>query len=352
MSARIPVIPTWILACMAAILAAPVSASAQGGAGQSAAIVNYQRFGEDNYPATSIPIEQFDSHIAELTSGRYFVRSVDEIVTGVFSGDNLGNRTVGLTVDDAYRSFYELAWPRLRNANLPFTLFVSTDPIDQGLPGFMSWDQIRELHKAGVTIGAHTASHPHLLDLPESETRREIEISVARIESEIGVRPKLFSYPHGESSAAVSALVSEFGFTAGFGQHSGTVNPTLDRMFLPRFSMNGAYGALPEFRMRVDTLAFPVRDLTPADPLISGANPPAITFTVDPDVGRIKRVNCYYSQFDDPFVEVPTISVGERRYKVMFENAFREGPWRLNCTMPTGGKRWRWFGMQYYTRTR
>lgn len=333
---------------LAAAAALPSPAAAQG-ARQSAAIVNYQRFGEDRYPETSIGRRQFEAHLEELTNGRYTVRPVREIVETLFSGGSLANRTVGITVDDAYRSFYRVAWPLLKSSGLPLTLFVATDPVDQGLPGYMTWDQIRELRDAGVTIGAHSASHPHLVELGGADIRSEIEKSLGRLEAELGERPSLFSYPHGEMSHAVRAIMATFEFTAAFGQHSGVVNPSLDNLFLPRFSLNETYGALSMFRMRVNALGLPVQDLRPADPYLTGANPPTIAFTVGRAAGRIKKINCFYSQFGKEFVEATLRDAGDRRYELTFGEAFQTGPWRINCTMPTGGKRIRWFGMQYYT---
>lgn len=333
---------------LAVAAALPSPAVAQG-ARQSAAIVNYQRFGEDRYPETSIGRRQFEAHIGELSNGRYTVRPVREIVETLFSGGSLANRTVGITIDDAYRSFYEVAWPLLKSSGLPLTLFVSTDPIDQNLPGFMSWEEIRELRDAGVTIGAHSASHSHLVELADADIRSEIEKSLDRLEAELGERPTLFSYPHGEMSHTVRAIMATFEFAAAFGQHSGVVNPSLDNLFLPRFSLNETYGAMSMFRMRVNALGLPIQNLQPADPYLAGANPPTIAFTVGRAAGRIKKINCFYSQFGSEFVEATLRDAGDRRYELTFGKAFQTGPWRINCTIPTGGKRIRWFGMQYYT---
>ena len=41
--------------------------------------------------------------------------------------------------------------------------------------------------------------------------------------------------------------------------------------------------------------------------------------------------------------------IAERRYEAKLAGPAPKGAWRINCTMPTGGKRYRWFGMQYYS---
>ena len=332
-----------------AVLFPAADVLAQSGAGQSAVVLNYQRFGENQYPQTSVATAQFEAHIKLLAGDRYNVTTAANIVSSLLAGERLPNRTVAITIDDAYRSAYEVAWPRLKAAGLPVTVFVSTDPVDQGLRGYMNWDQIREMRDAGATIGAHTASHPHMVNRSPEENRADMERSLVRFEEELGQRPKLFSYPHGEMSLAVREIVAGAGFDAAFGQHSGTVNAALDRYFLPRFSINERYGGMSEFRMRLDTLGLPVHDLSPQDPYIAAAEAPVIAFTLGEGVVRGRKFACFYAQGNDSFVEVPVAELDGLRRELRFDKPFRNGAWRINCTMPTGGKRYRWFGMQFFS---
>ena len=48
-------------------------ASAQENMRDSATVLMYHRFGESRYPSTNISLEQFDAHIAHLSSGAYNV---------------------------------------------------------------------------------------------------------------------------------------------------------------------------------------------------------------------------------------------------------------------------------------
>jgi len=328
----------------------PRDGLAQTAAGQSAVVLNYQRFGEDRYPQTSISANQFGRHVETLSGGRYNAVPADEIIAALFNGETLPNRSIAITIDDAYRSAYDIAWPYLKKAGLPFTLFVSTDSIDDGGPGFMTWDQIREMRDGGATIGAHGAGHGHFPEMTPDEIRADIAHAVQRIEEELGAPPALFSYPHGEMTAAARDAVAEAGFKAAFGQHSGTVTQVLDRHMLPRFSINGKYGTESEFYRRIDALGLPLRDVTPADPYIEDAEPPVIGFTVDNALGRTSNLHCFHSSADgDDFVEVALTELEGRRYELHFSKAFPPGPWRVNCTIPTGGKRTRWWGMQYFS---
>ncbi len=314
----------------------------------SAVIVMYHRFGERDYPATNITIGQFEAHLRELASGGYTVLPVAEIINAVRGGRPLPAKTVGLTIDDAYLSVYREAWPRLKQAGLPFTLFVATRAVDRGLGGFMTWDQIREMAEGGATIGAHTASHLHMPRASMEQNREELETSNRRFREELGAAPGLFAYPYGEASLALEVMARQSGYAAAFGQHSGALGMGGNFFNLPRFALNERYGDLSRFRLVTGTLPLPVTDVTPADPLITGGNPPAMGFTIksgDPELSQsLNRLACYISGSGRARVE----RLGDQRIEIRADAPFRTGRTRLNCTLPTRSGRWRWFGRQFY----
>jgi peptidoglycan/xylan/chitin deacetylase (PgdA/CDA1 family) len=313
----------------------------------SAVAIMYHRFGEDAHPSTNIKLEQFDAHLAELSSGKYAVLPLPEIVAALRSGTPLPDRAVAITIDDAYRSVYTEAWPRLRKAGLPFTLFVATQPVEQGLPGFMTWDQIRELRDAGVTIGAHTHTHAHLAKGSLAAAKAEIDTSTVILKRELGVVQPLFAYPFGETSAEVTALVRTAGHSSAFGQHSGVMEPGQSPYYLPRFALNETYGGMDRLTLVLNALPVPVTGIVPTNPLIApSANPPAFGFTVDKSVRGLSQLACYHSQTGKATIE----RLGPRRIEVRFNGEFRKGRSRINCTMPGPGGRWRWLGMQYYVK--
>ena len=73
------------------------------------------------------------------------------------------NKKILLTIDDAFQSFYDVAWPYLKKNKIPFILFVSTEPV--GNPGYMTWEQIKEIEKEKFAfIGHHSHSHEYLIE--------------------------------------------------------------------------------------------------------------------------------------------------------------------------------------------
>ncbi|MBT3359530.1 MAG: polysaccharide deacetylase family protein [Rhodospirillales bacterium] len=316
-------------------------------AADSAVVLMYHRFGETKYPSTNVTIEQFEAHLAELKSGGYTVVPVPEILASLRSGKPLPERAVGITVDDAYLSVFEHAWPRFRDAGLPFTLFIATDPVDRASAGrkagYMNWDQVREMKAGGVTIGSQTASHLHMASSSEAKNRGDLGRSNARFAKELGEMPTLFAYPYGEAGLDVARIVGEQGFTAAFGQHSGAIGPDHDFFFLPRFALNENYGSLDRFRLVTGTLPLSVSDETPADPLIGDNNPPAIGFTVAAGHKRLGQMSCFLSP-----EKVRIERLGDFRFEIRIDNPLPKGRTRLNCTLPAGKGRWHWYGRQFF----
>ena len=310
----------------------------------SATVLMYHRFGESRYPSTNISIEQFEAHLAHLAAGNYTVLKLDDIIVRLRAGELLPDRTVAITIDDAYLSVYTEAWPRLAEAGFPFTLFVASSPIDRELSGYMSWEQIRELQSSGVTIGSQTHTHPHMHRLSDEEVRAEISTSNGRFIEELGLRPELFAYPYGEYSQFVIDAVKDAGFRAAFGQNSGIMHSTDDQFQLPRFAFNESYGTIDRLKLAVDGLPLKVHDLTPEDMVLT-TNPPLYGFTVSEEMSPVSQLRCFSNNHGK--LDVTMLGM---RAEIRAPGPLTEPRARINCTMPAVDGRWRWFGRQFLTR--
>lgn len=302
----------------------------------------YHRFGEDDYPSTNIALDQFAAHIAELRTGGYTVLPLPDIVAALKDGSALPDHALAITIDDAYRSVYSEAWPRLREAGLPFTVFVSTDAVDQGQAGMMTWEQVRELAAAGVTIGHHGAAHAHMAGRTEQSNADDIAKATRRFVAELGAAPRIFAYPYGEYSLNLRDTIVAANFDAALGQQSGGSYHGADMFTLPRFALNEKYGDLERFRLIANSLPLPVTEITPSEPLLE-INPPPFGFTLAEDVGDLDQLACFASGQGATAIE----RLGARRIEVRLEDPFPQGRARINCTLPGPGGRWHWFGMQF-----
>lgn len=314
-------------------------------AADSAIGLLYHRFANSAHPASSLSIENFAAHLEELKSGAYTVMPLAELIGKLDGRQPLPEHAVIITLDDAYISVHTHAWPMLKKAGLPFTIFLTTQPVDTGQKGYLSWEQLKAMTEDGVTIGLKAHSQGRLSTQSPDAIRREIETALDLIRNNLNVSPVAFAFPYGLASEKAQKIVHAAGFKAGFGQHSGVLHRRSDRYFLPRFSFTDAYGDIARFRTVINAAPLPITDLTPSDPLLaSGDNPPNLGFTVSPAVENLNRLACYHSKFGKLTLQ----RLGASRIEIRFPNAFPAGRSRINCTMLAGNDRWRWFGMQYY----
>lgn len=335
--------PRLILAALVACLAGSAAHAAepvQADATAAVAIM-YHRFGETGIPTTNIRVEQLDRHLQILKEGGFHVVPLPEIVDALMTGKTIPPKTVAITVDDAYASAMTVGWPRIKAAGYPLTIFVATEPVDHGTRGYLTWDQIRKLVADGVTIGAHSESHPHMAKLTPEQATAEFERANARFKAELGFVPKLFAYPYGEANAETIKAASR-AYDAAFGQHSGVITAADNRYFLPRFALNEHYGDDDRFRLLINALPIPAEDVTPADPTLK-TNPPAFGFTVsDPNVS-VANLKCFSSTDGQTKTEL----LG-RRVEVRMEKPYTATRGRINCTVPGPNGHWRWFGRLFY----
>jgi peptidoglycan/xylan/chitin deacetylase (PgdA/CDA1 family) len=96
----------------------------------------------------------------------------------------------------------------------------------------LSWDDVHALTGLGISIGAHTISHPILSRLAPERAWEEISGSRSMIAAACGFAPRAFAYPNGKPSdytAGVAGLVREAGFTCAvttrFGVNSSVTPP-------------------------------------------------------------------------------------------------------------------------------
>ncbi len=177
-----------------------------------------------------------------------------------------------VTVDEKDAAFHEIYWwlrsipedrARAAVAELAGAHGVNTAR-HAGL--FLSWDELRQLAKDPlVTIGAHTISHNALAKLSGEKAREEMSESVRRIETELGMPCRHFSYPYGCAKSAGERefrLATELGLHTAvttrkgllFPEHAGSLTA------LPRLSLNGDFQDVRYVRTLLSGVPFAMLD--------------------------------------------------------------------------------------------
>ena len=304
----------------------------------------YHRFEENKYPSTNIKVADF-------------IKQIDLIKKNDFTFIDAGNfesslinlkdkKKILLTIDDAFKSFYEQAWPILKKNKIPFILFVNTREI--GSSGYMNWKQIKEISKEKfVHIGNHSFSHDYLVDKTKSEISNDINLAITDLKKNLGYNTPFFSYPFGEYSNELKNIVKNFGFKYAFGQHSGVVDETKNFFELPRFSINEKYGEIKRFNLILNTIPLKFKSITPAERYINDANnPPEVIVEFHENIKNIKLLNCYSNEQNLwRKSKIEYLSNFKIRIKLVGKYTTERG--RINCSLREPDGSWRWLGMQF-----
>ena len=314
-------------------------------AGQVNAFI-YHRFDENRYPSTNIPADIFRQQLEYLKNNKIQMISLGQVAALLSENRDLPAHAAALCVDDAYRSFYDVAMPILREYGYPITLFVNTDAV--GTSGYLTWSEIAELAAEGVEIGNHTASHAYLVERETGETnqqwlervRQDILKAQQAFEQHLGVTPKLFAYPYGEYSSPIVELIVSFGFQAAFAQQSGVIHPGHHRFILPRFPMGGPFATVEGFSSKLHMKALVARQENPFDPVVD-QNPPVLSL----DLGQVvdpKRFNCFVQGENQCHVETDS-GKGEGWYRVVADQQLTGRRNKYTLTLQTGQGDWLWY---------
>jgi len=301
----------------------------------------YHRFDENKYPSTNIKMEVFVKQIEMIKNANYEFYDIQEFIDNFNQPKN--EKRILITIDDAFSSFYEIAWPFLKENRIPFILFVSTEPV--GNKGYMTWDQIREIEQESYGyIGHHSHTHDYLIEKSEEDFIKDIEMASKIFLKELGYVPNLFSYPFGEYSKFMKDYISE-NFSFAFGQHSGVIDLNKDKYELPRFPINENYGELDRFKSIINFFPLEFKNLIPEEKKLSNKNnPPEFEVEFFENQKNLNNINCYSNE-GNTWAKSNTNFLNNK-LTIKFRDTFAPRRGRVNCSLNDNGK-WRWFGVQF-----
>jgi peptidoglycan/xylan/chitin deacetylase (PgdA/CDA1 family) len=301
----------------------------------------YHRFNEDKYPSTNIQMNIFKEHMEIIQKLKYNFYDPKHLEANFYNAKT--EKKILITIDDAFSSFYEFAWPYLKEKKIPFILFVSTEAV--GKNGYMTWDQIKELEKEDIAyIGNHSHSHDYLVDLKNDKFIDDIDTSSSIFKKKLGYNPIFFSYPFGEYSSFIKEYVFK-NFKFSFGQHSGVIDVNKDRHELPRFPINEKYGNLKRFKFLIQLNPLQYKSLYPVEKyLTNNNNPPEFLVEFFDEQKNIHNINCFSDEGNN--WEKSNLNFNKKTLSLNFRDKFNFRRGRINCSLNDNGM-WRWFGVQF-----
>lgn len=142
---------------------------------------------------------------------------------------------IAITFDDGYADNLRFAAPLLAARGLPFTVFVTTDFVREGEPGFLTPAEVKELARMpGASIGAHGRSHRPLTECDDDELAAELTDSKCYLEDLLGQPVTSLAYPHGAADRRVRDAAEGAGYRVAACSHFDINRPGRDVLMLNR----------------------------------------------------------------------------------------------------------------------
>lgn len=187
-----------------------------------------------------VPQAVFDWQMDYLGQNGFTAVSIEQIAVALTGGPPLPPKPVAITFDDGWRRQVTATLPALTRNNLRATYFIIYSHAER-YSGFMNFDQLRQLRDAGMWIGSHTVSHPHLPGLADKHLAFELRASREALEAVIEQPVTTLAYPGGAYDARVMRATQEAGYLAAVTVRGGYEQRSDALYALRRFEVNGAW---------------------------------------------------------------------------------------------------------------
>ncbi len=235
----------------------------------AAIVLCYHRFEDKPHDDLAIAPAEFEQQMQTLKDKGFSVIPMQDLIAWRHGDKDIPAKSCVITIDDGYRSGYDVAWPILKKYSYPFTMFVYIQYIGSGGSQCLTWDQLGEMRDAGVDIESHTYSHQNLhgkgsginaTSLAEIRQigyepwlHKEIVDSKQALEKQLGIRANAFAYPYGVYNQKARDMVKEAGYDAAFtvyGQRIGFTTPVYD--LLGRYAIGSKHPEI--FQSAIDMI--------------------------------------------------------------------------------------------------
>jgi peptidoglycan/xylan/chitin deacetylase (PgdA/CDA1 family) len=154
---------------------------------------------------------QFRDHLALIRNEGRQVVLLRELWNSS-KGSKRQDLQVALTFDDGNSSDFEIAFPLLLEAGYRAGFFVNTATV--GTKGFLNWQQISEMQRAGMSFQSHSHEHVYLSRLSLGETERQLKLSKQILEARLGREVEFVAAPNGDLSSETVAVAMRASYRA------------------------------------------------------------------------------------------------------------------------------------------
>ena len=182
----------------------------------------------------------FEAQLKFLQGRGYTSISLDDLLAALEGKQGLPPKPVVFTFDDGYKDNFQNAFPLLQRYGFTGTLFIITDYVGRG--PYLSWDDIRAMQEAGMSIESHGRAHLDLSKLSAQGVADQAEGSAQAIEANTGKRPRYYAYPSGRYNQDVIRIIRDRGYLAAVTTRYGSDHNQSGLMELKRVRVSGGDG--------------------------------------------------------------------------------------------------------------
>jgi peptidoglycan/xylan/chitin deacetylase (PgdA/CDA1 family) len=191
----------------------------------------------------------FEQQMRYLHDNGFQTLSPADVFANGETSIRLVRKPVIITFDDGFRDFYTHAQPILAKFGFTGIVYLPTAYIQKATATFkgidcLTWNEVRELSRAGVLFGSHTVTHPVLKEVAQDQLEAELRDSKATIENELGFAIDSFAYPYAfpqhdrEFVQRLRGVLIEAGYQNGVSTVIGSTHGIEDRFSLKRLPAN------------------------------------------------------------------------------------------------------------------
>ena len=181
-------------------------------------VLMYHKIGDDKDNDAVIREDLFREQMKFLKDNGYNPLTMDQLYDYVVNGAAVPEKPVVLTFDDGYADTYSIVYPIMKEYGFPATVFIN--PGDVGTR--LTWDQVREMHKNGITISNHGFQHIEMGQLSEAKQIENITKAQEALAKEVGIKDNpWFCYPYGDKNEFTDSASKKAGIKMGMAMKSG-----------------------------------------------------------------------------------------------------------------------------------
>lgn len=188
--------------------------------------------------ADKVNPEVFERQMKLIKELGYETLSLDAYIKLRLAGKKVPRKTLVITFDDGYEDNYTQAFPILKKYGHAATIFLHVDKIDT--PGYLRWNQIKEMKQHKITFESHTLTHPHMPSFPQEIQHRELLESKRILEKELGYPIEYVAYPAGAFNEATKKAARDAGYKAGLTTNRGYAQNNSDLFELKRVRLSNS----------------------------------------------------------------------------------------------------------------